>query len=181
MIRQVLRTRGVTSAHSASEPVCVSRISELEAERTPFSLRERLASGRVYAVDIQRDLLRRIANEARKRGFSNVDVVWADLEVPRASKLADASLDIALISNVLFQIPDKLPLMREARRIIKPTGHIIIIDWEDSFGGLGPMSEDVVPREAVLALSERAGLSLFREIAPGAYHYGLILKPMPLA
>ena len=46
-------------------------------------------TGRVYAIDVQRDLLRRVKNEANRRGFKNVDIIWTDLEHPGSSKLAD--------------------------------------------------------------------------------------------
>lgn len=134
-------------------------------------------SGTVYAIDIQRDLLRRIHNEAARRGYKNVEVIWADLEAPRASKLADASIDLVLISNLLFQVPDKGPLLREARRIVKGGGHVVVIDWSDSFKGMGPTAEDVVRKEAALALAKKAGLELQHEFAAGAHHYGLVLQP----
>ena len=148
-----------------------------------LALAERLeGSGRVYAIDVQRDLLRRIANEAVRRGYKNVEVIWADLEVPRASKLADTSIDLVLISNLLFQVPDKSLVLEEARRIVKGSGHVAIIDWSDSppAGGLrmGPLKEDVVKKEQTLALAEKAGLSLVREFPAGAHHYGLILRPV---
>src|SRR3990167_9407114 len=59
---------------------------------------ERLGgSGHVYAIDVQKDLLRRTANEAEKKGLRNVEIIWTDLEASRASKLADASIDLAFI------------------------------------------------------------------------------------
>lgn len=143
-----------------------------------------LGSGHVYAIDVQKDLLRRIANEAEKRGFKNVEVVWADLEAPRASKLADASIDLVLISNLLFQVPDKISILREARRIVKPRGQVAVIDWSaaalspTSEGArVGPQREDVVSKDSALALAERAGLGLVREFTAGTHHYGLILRP----
>ncbi|MBI2612601.1 class I SAM-dependent methyltransferase [Candidatus Kaiserbacteria bacterium] len=142
---------------------------------------ERLeGSGAVYAIDVQRELLRRIHNEAARHGYKNVEVIWADLEVPRASKLADSSIDLVLISNLLFQVPDKTPILREARRIVKPVGRVAIIDWSESFGGMGPIQEDVVGREATLELCQKAGLALEREFVAGAHHYGLILRPVPI-
>jgi len=147
-----------------------------------LAIAERLEeSGVVYAIDVQRELLRRIHNEAVRRGFKNVEVIWADLEVPRASKLADGSIDLVLISNLLFQVPDKPPVLREARRIVKPTGRVAVIDWSESFGGMGPIEEDVVEKEAALELSRNAGLDLEREFAAGAHHYGLILRPVPVS
>lgn len=139
-----------------------------------------MGSGTVYAIDVQRELLRRIANEATKRGYKNIEIICADLEIPRASKLADGSVDFVLISNLLFQVPDKLPVLREARRIVKGHGHVGVIDWSESFGGMGPVREEVVKKDAALQLAEKAGLSLVREFDAGAHHYGLILKPIPI-
>ena len=137
--------------------------------------------GHVYAIDIQRDLLRRIANEAAKLGHKNVEIIWADLEVPRASKLAGETLDFVLISNLLFQVPDKGALLAEARRILKATGRLAIVDWSESFKGLGPVDEDVVPKQTGLELARKAGFELMKEFPAGAHHYGLIMRPVAVA
>lgn len=142
-----------------------------------FALAERLEhSGKVYAIDVQRDLLRRIHSEAARRGFKNVDIIWADLEVPRASKLADSSIDLVVVSNLLFQVPDKLLVLREARRILNPAGRVALIDWSESFGNMGPTKEDVATKESVLDIAQKAGLELDREFSAGAHHYGVILR-----
>ena len=135
-------------------------------------------SGHVYAVDVQKDLLRRISNEAKKRGFKNVEVIWADLDTPNSSKLAPRLLDLVLASNVLFQVSDKKALLSEARRVLKTTGRLAIIDWSDSFGNLGPTKEEVVTREKSIKLAEAAGFGLVKEFSAGAHHYGLIMRPV---
>ena len=143
-----------------------------------LAIAERLeGSGTVYAIDVQHELLRRVLNDAKKRGLNNVEVVWADLELPRASKLADGSIDLVVISNLLFQLPDKQPVLREARRILKPSGKLVLIDWSDSFGGMGPQKEDVVGKDAAMTLAEKAGFAQVREFAAGAHHWGVQLKP----
>ncbi len=147
-----------------------------------LAIAERLeGSGRVYAIDVQRDLLRRVSNEAARLGYKNVEVIWADLEVPRASKLADRSIDLVLISNLLFQLPDKTQVLREARRILKPQGNLVVIDWSDSFGGMGPQKEDVIKKEAAVQLAHSAGLGLVREFAAGAHHWGCMFHPVHLS
>ncbi len=134
-------------------------------------------AGRVYAVDVQKDLLRRITNEAGHARLSIVDVIWADLEVTHASKLANHSTDIVIMSNLLFQLVDKMPPLREAHRILKKHGTLLLIDWSESFRHMGPAPEDVVPRTAALEYAARASFSLVRDVPAGAHHYGLILKP----
>lgn len=146
-------------------------------------------SGRVYAIDVQRDLLRRVKNEAQRRGFKNVDVIWTDLERPQSSKLADKTLDLVLVSNLLFQIENKSAVLAEAWRVLKPAGRLAIIDWAESVSsgggpasggrGLGPVKSDVVPKEKALALARENGFELQREFPAGAHHYGLIFRLVP--
>lgn len=140
---------------------------------------ELLHSGRVYAIDVQRDLLRRVKNEANRRGFKNVDVIWTDLEHPGSSKLADKTLDLVLISNLLFQVENKAAVLAEAWRVLKPSGRLAIIDWAESFGGLGPVKTDVVPKEKALTLAKESGFEFQREFSAGAHHYGLIFRLTP--
>lgn len=139
-------------------------------------------TGHVYALDVQRDLLRRIKNEAGRAGYHNIDVVWCDLERPRASKLADRQLDLVLISNLLFQVERKVEVLSEARRVLKPSGRLAIIDWTDasSTGGwrMGPVKQQIVTKARVLELISEAGFELVKEFEAGAHHYGLMCKPI---
>jgi ubiquinone/menaquinone biosynthesis C-methylase UbiE len=131
--------------------------------------------GRIYAIDIQKDLLRRISNEAAQYNHSHVDVIWSDLEHEGGSRLADNFLDVVLMSNVLFQLENKKATLLEAKRILKPSGRLIIIDWSDSFGGLGPHPSQVVTPERALQLIQEVGFTTYRTFATGDNHYGLMM------
>ncbi len=133
------------------------------------------SAGRVYAVDVQKDLLENIKNEAARRGYDNVEVVWGDIERKGGTKLTDSLLDLALISNTIFQIEDKPSLLSEAYRVLKPGGTLVVIDWSGSFGGMGPIATEVVSKEQVVDLGLQAGFSIKEEFAAGAHHYGIIL------
>jgi ubiquinone/menaquinone biosynthesis C-methylase UbiE len=144
-----------------------------------FAIAERLkGTGHVYAVDVQQDLLRRIKNESHKRGYKNVEIVWSDLEKPGGSKIADRHADLVVISNLLFQVEDKKTVLVEAWRILKPSGKLAIIDWSDSFGGMGPIKKDVVKKEMAVELARSAGFEALGEFKAGAHHYGMILRPV---
>ncbi|MDR3571563.1 MAG: methyltransferase domain-containing protein [Candidatus Pacebacteria bacterium] len=133
--------------------------------------------GKLYAIDVQRELLKRIHNESAKRGLKNVKIIWSDLEKPKASKLAGGTIDLVLISNLLFQLEDTAVVLREAKRILKPSGSLVAIDWADSFGMMGPHKKQVVAKAAGDALIREAGFEIVREFNAGAHHWGLIARP----
>jgi ubiquinone/menaquinone biosynthesis C-methylase UbiE len=142
-----------------------------------FPVAEALAaSGAVYAIDVQKDLLRKIKNEAKARGLETVEILWGDLEVPHGTKLADETIDLVIMSNALFQLKHKQTALAEAFRVLRTSGRLALIDWSDSFRGLGPVPESVVKRDEGLALATGAGFVFTREIHPGGHHWGLLLR-----
>ena len=137
-----------------------------------------LSTGRVYAIDIQKDLLTKIKNQAAREGLYNVEVIWGDVEKPGGTRLRDASIDLAFLSTILFQLENKKIAVEEVKRILKPGGRVMVIDWADSFGGIGPKPDTVVKKDYVMDLFEKEGFHLEREISVGAHHYGLIYKKL---
>ncbi len=131
-------------------------------------------AGRVYAVDVQADLLIRTKNEMQEKGSYNLQIIQGDLEKPLSTKLRDALADAVILSNVLFQVKDKRAVVAEAARITKPGGFILCVDWEESLQGVGPKPEQVIEKDAILTLLQDEGFTYEREIEAGSHHYGII-------
>ncbi|MCW9054663.1 MAG: methyltransferase domain-containing protein [Candidatus Pacebacteria bacterium] len=154
-------------------------VAELGAGIGAYSIAAARVVGRrgvVYAVDIQQDLLARIAHTADREGLENVEVVWGDIEAVGGSKLLDESIDAIIVSNVLFLTEDKDGVAREAVRILKKNGKVLVVDWKDSFGGLGPKRDSIITASETKELFARHGLTVEREIQAGAHHYGIIFR-----
>src|SRR3989339_1441798 len=132
-------------------------------------------SGRVYAVEVQKEFLSNIKDAAMARGLKNVEVIWGDIERVNGTKIKDSSVDVAVISNVLFQVEDKSGLLLEAKRILKSGGKLLLVDWKDSFNGLGPVKDAIVTAPVARALCERQGMVFKKEIPAGEHHYGLVM------
>jgi ubiquinone/menaquinone biosynthesis C-methylase UbiE len=130
--------------------------------------------GRVYVVDIQASLLDRIKTTARREGLNNLDYIHGDLEAAKGTHLADNGCDAALVSNVLFQVDNKPAVVSEVWRIVKPQGHVAVIDWTDSFSGMGPSAQHVVTEEAAKKLFESKGFSYSHKITVGDHHWGAL-------
>ncbi|MBU6370852.1 MAG: methyltransferase domain-containing protein [Patescibacteria group bacterium] len=134
-------------------------------------------TGRVYAVDVQKDLLARLKKEAEGEHLKNIEIVWADIEEAGGTKLRERSMDVVIAANVFFQLPDKDAACREIRRILADNGRALLVDWAASYGAIGPRPDAVFTRETAKKLFEKQGFALDREIvSAGAHHYGLVFR-----
>ncbi len=131
--------------------------------------------GRVYAIDIQRSLVEAVKRVARSNGFRTVDGIVGDVDASGGSRLADGIADVVVMANLLSQIEHKDALVAEAERILKPKGRVLLIEWADSFGGIGPHPKDVVARAAAERLFATGGFRVQREVPDaGDHHYGIL-------
>ncbi len=132
--------------------------------------------GVVWAVDAHRDMLPRLANLALGEGLHNVHVVWGTVEKEGGSNLPPEHFDIVIIANLLFAAEHKKALAQEAARVLRPGGQVLVVDWKDSFGGLGPHLGHVVTVGAGRDLFEGAGFAYVRDIPAGEYHWGFLAR-----
>ncbi len=142
-----------------------------------FALSERVGQeGSVYAIDIQKNLLENLAKQIEEKHSANIHTIWGDAENVGGTKLRSNMIDFVLVSNVLFQTESKSGFVHEIKRILKKGGRVAVIDWSESFGGLGPDSLHVVPEHITRSLFENNGFVLEKTFEAGAHHYGLIFK-----
>ncbi len=130
--------------------------------------------GTVYVIDIQKDLLTKCTHLAKEHHLESISFIHADLEKENGSTLPEESVDAVIVSNLLFQVEDKASIMREAYRILKKGGRVLVVDWRESFGGVGPQPENVFTENEAKGLVEKEGFKYISNIDAGAYHYGLI-------
>jgi len=134
------------------------------------------SKGKVYAVDIQKEVLSSIISVAKMNLLTNVETVWSNLEMVGATKIPADSLDIALLINVMFQNKNHLNLMKEAMRLIKPGGKIIIADWKKIALPIGPPLDLRVDKEELKNIAASLKLNLFSDDALGNNHFLLIFQ-----
>lgn len=130
--------------------------------------------GVVYAVDILKSVLAEISKKARLEGISNIKPIWTNLELVGAAAIPPASLDTALLINVLFQTKDRASIFREAKRLLKPDGTLLVVDWKLTATPFGPKPWQRIAPETIQAFAAAAGLRLRETFDAGRYHYGMI-------
>lgn len=132
--------------------------------------------GKVYVIDIQRDLLTKSKHYAKEHHLDSIVFIHGDLEKEKGSTLPYESMDAVIISNLLFQVENKTAVLHEANRILKKGGRILVVDWRESYGGVGPQPEHVLPESGMRTLAENEGFTHIADIDAGSYHYGLIFR-----
>ncbi len=133
-------------------------------------------SGVVTAIDILDSALETLRAKAKAEGLSNIETVRSNLEVPGGSGLGNASQDMVLLANILFQNPDKTPIVAEARRVLKPNGTLVVIDWQKGTNGFGPPDNLRTSPEEMRGIVVGNGFQFANEIDAGIFHFGLIFK-----
>lgn len=129
------------------------------------------SSGRVYAVDVMKDLLERLRSNAGAQGIRNIEIVWGDVEKIGGTKLRESLIDRVVASNILFQLekPDEMAL--EVKRILKPGGKVLVVDWSEA----SPLSpKNLFTATMTQTLFEKTGFKLESSFNAGDHHYGLV-------
>ena len=89
---------------------------------TPFIARTVGEKGKVYALDIQADMLKQLENKLSRpenRDIKNIKLIEGNAyELP----FEDESLDVVNMVTVLQEIPDRNRALREVRRVLKRGG-----------------------------------------------------------
>lgn len=132
--------------------------------------------GKVYAVDILKTVLDAVTSRGKLEGVDNVETVWADLERPDGLKIAPGSVDLVLTLHILGQVKEKETLLREAARVLKPGGILLVADWKLTASPLGPPVDKRIDPARVKELVKNAGFDIAEEFGVGLYHFGIKFK-----
>jgi len=126
-------------------------------------------NGKVYAQDVQRQMLDAIRRRVAREGLQNVETRLGEGSSPN---LPNASLDAVLVVDVYPEVDDRVSFLRNLAVALKPGGRIGIVNYRPGRGGPGP---DVrIESDSVQADVRTAGLRVIgRETLP--YQYLLVL------
>lgn len=132
--------------------------------------------GVVYAADIQKSIVQAVQEAAQFRHLLNVFTIWADLEQYGTTKIPQGTIDIALLVTTLLHAQQKETMLKEAARILKPGGRLVVVEWRSN--GLPFIEKTATPMtpEEVQHHAQQAGLSFARSFSAGPYHFGLLFQ-----
>jgi arsenite methyltransferase len=82
-------------------------------------------AGRVISIDMTPAMLDKAAAGAREAGIANIEFREGLAEV---LPIQDASIDVVISNGVINLCPDKMVVMQEVNRVLKPGGRVQIAD-----------------------------------------------------
>ena len=117
-------------------------------------------SGKVYAVDVDKDMIELVAKRLKEESGNNVETILAtatDLLLPQTG------VDLIFTVNTYHHIADRLAYFANARKYLRPGGRIAIIDL-DRRAWLEGLLGHYTPSETIKREMEQAGYALQQQL-----------------
>jgi ubiquinone/menaquinone biosynthesis C-methylase UbiE len=127
--------------------------------------------GRVYGLDIDGRVIHRLREKAAKEGLGTIY-----LKVGSAEDIVfcEACADIVFFGIVLHDFKDPAKVLKNARRMLKPSGRLVNLDWKKEPMDYGPPLRMRFSKEYATRLIEDAEFMIDTVQDAGRYHYLIV-------
>jgi ubiquinone/menaquinone biosynthesis C-methylase UbiE len=126
------------------------------------------ARGAVYGVDVNGDAVRRLRDAAARVGVTNLTATTGRAE---DTVFCEGCADVVFFGIDLHDFQDPRQVLRNARRMLKPGGRVIDLDWQKEPMALGPPLRIRFSAEDATRLLAEAGFTVESVRTIGLYHY----------
>ena len=131
-------------------------------------------TGRVYAVDVNPDMILHMNRRIRDMKLRNVVTV---LSAPDDPLLMDGSIDRFFICDTWHHIQNQERYLALMKKMLKPGGQVIMIDFQKRESPVGAPMEMRIAREDLIKQMEANGFKIAQEHTFLPYQYFLVFTP----
>ncbi len=165
----VLHTIGLKPGFTFVDSGCGDGFFTLPAARLVGS------AGKVYGIDISSQAIERMRKKAEKEGLINLGLI-----VGKAEEIVPCfdCADVVFFGNVLHDFQNPSMVLSNARRIVKPTGKLVDLDWKKTLTDIGPPLGIRFDEASATHLIESAGFKVEIVSASEPYHYLITASPI---
>ncbi len=129
--------------------------------------------GRVLAIDINEDFVKQLIKNAKREGLTNI---VARVGRAEESVLCDSCADFVFFGIDLHDMEDPVRALVNARKMLKPSGRLIDLDWKKEPMEVGPPLEVRFSAGEASTLILHAGFLIEKIVESGPYHYRIVAK-----
>ncbi|MHC1768880.1 MAG: class I SAM-dependent methyltransferase [Verrucomicrobiia bacterium] len=133
-------------------------------------------SGRIYAVDVNSEMILHLNRRIRDLEAKNVVSILAASNDPL---LADGSIDRFFVCNTWHHIDNRDRYLGLLRKMLKAGGQIVMIDFKKVETPMGPPMEMRIARDDLVKEMERNGFRVQAEETFLPYQYFLVFTVRP--
>ncbi|HZD60160.1 MAG TPA: class I SAM-dependent methyltransferase [Anaerolineae bacterium] len=126
-------------------------------------------NGIVYAVDINPEMLSVLRERATH--IDNIQVIQSE---ENSIPVPNGIIDVSFLVTVFHELEDPSKFLLELRRISKPVHRVIVVDWNQVQGEMGPPLEERIPEADAIRFFRNWGYGLTHKFTPSPYMYGLV-------
>lgn len=127
--------------------------------------------GTVYAVDINAEFLAKLRERAA--GLDNIKIVKSE---ENSIPIENATIDASFIVALFHELDDPKAFVAEIKRISKPNHKIVVVDFNQVEGEMGPPLSERVPEGEVIDFFVSQGYRFKAGFEPSAFVYGLVFE-----
>jgi len=131
-----------------------------------FKIAQKVPQGKVYAVEIQDELIRYLNNEKKELNATNVEVIKGAAKSPN---LPDSSIDLAIMIDVYHELAYPKEMMHYIRKSLKYNGKILLLEYR---------AED--PSIPILPLHKMSVEQINKEMAANGFKLALDGEFLPI-
>ena len=131
--------------------------------------------GRVYGADTEPDMVKYLAERAKREKLGNVTAIAAAPDDPRLPEKAD----LIIMVDVFHHIADHARYLKKLQGSLKPGGRLAIIDFRMNSPDGPPKSSRIAPDRVKTELKS-AGYALVQEHTFLPNQYFLVFQPAKL-
>lgn len=129
--------------------------------------------GKVYGVDTSARSIASLKELADREGLKNLDLTVGKAE---ETIVCECCADIVFFGMALHDFQDAARVLANARRMVKPAGRLVNLDWKKE-SNMGPPVHIRFSEATASQLIEVAGFTIETVKDSGLHHYIIIAKP----
>lgn len=128
-------------------------------------------SGRVFGLDLSVEMIEELDHKIETNNLQNIRTIITGED---DLKLCDESVNFAFIANVLHELNEIPPIMKEVRRILKNHGKIVVLEWKKAESDYGPPIEHRIANDLVVQLLQQSGFKNINQMDIEQHFYAVV-------
>lgn len=133
----------------------------------PVRLAKQVQRGRVWAVDIEPNLVRYLNERAEKEKIGNLYSILGAMDDP----LIPEKVDVILIVNTYHHIGKRERYFKNLKKYLRTGGRLAIVDFRMGDLPVGPKDPMKLSKATVISEMKKAGYQLQRDVPGLPYQY----------